>query len=186
MGSMFSPSSSELQGRQTGLGAASSLAGAGQSLLRSGAGSTSAGTDYYKALMGSPQQIQAATAPAARDISDSYAGATAGVKAGYQQGAARDTTLGGLARDRTRAISGLYQGVQPAAAGALTSTGTTLAGQGIGAFTGAGQIGSGVASQAAQSSNIFGSLGLQSGAGLGNLLSQGLKTGLKVAGKLGT
>jgi hypothetical protein len=185
LNSATSPGSGEQAGQQGALGAAGALSGAGARATGIGTDALSTGTNYYKSLLGTPQQVQAAVAPAERNISDAYGGATMAAKAG-QIGVGRDLAIGGLGRERAGAISGLYQGVQPGAASALGGLGSTAMGQGIGAFTGAAGAGTAAAGQSAQSRLGGGYLGLEGGSKIGEFLSQGIKTGLKMAGSGGS
>jgi hypothetical protein len=159
--------------------AAGNLNSAGTSLTSAGQGASGAATNYYKALLGSPAQQQAAVAPAARNISDTYAGAKMATQAGTQQGVGKDLTLGGLTMGRTAALGNLTEGVQPGAAAALGTIGGQQSGQGIGAFQGAGQLGVGGATQAGNFQLGSGELGLQAGSGIGSFANQGLQTYLK-------
>lgn len=181
MGSMFAPNGASVSGTSLARQAGSALGSAGTGLLSSGGLNTNAGAGYYKALLGDRNQQQTAVAPAAGNISDSYAGAKAGVQAGYQQGTSRDAALGGLTLGRTRSLAGLYSGVQPAAATSLSGIGQSQLGQGIGAFQGAGSLGLGVAQVGSQlqQQQINNLMTLASG--VGGLGSQGVKTYLKYA-----
>lgn len=171
-------------GQAGGAGLKNSIGGLGNlaSFLNStGMKAFGEGTNFYSKLLGDRNTAQAAVAPAIANINDAAAGATAGVKAGYQQGTARDINLGNIERDRNRAVTGLYSGVQPAAAAALTGAGSTALGQGIGAFQGAGQLGGQAGQlqlQGNQQQNMFG-MGLgQLGATLGGMLQKGLKAAM--------
>jgi hypothetical protein len=185
-------------GFQAGAGnALTNLNNAGSSLLGAGQGATGASVNYYKSLLGSPAQQQAAVAPAARNISDTYAGAKMATQAGTQQGVGKDLTLGGLTMGRTAALGNLTEGVQPAAAGALGTIGGTASGQGVGAFQGAGNVGVGGAGQAGQFQLGASGQQLQAGQGIGSLLSgamgnyqkqlqSGSNSGLKAGGGAGS
>lgn len=167
MSGMFSTSTPTSTGAAQNAGAGvGKLLQAGGSLLGGGTPLTSAGTNYYRALLSGPAAAGVATAPAAANISEGYKGAEAGVKA-TQFGAGRDVNLGELGRARQGAISGLYTGVQPAAANALVGTGQTMTGQGIGAFTGAVGGGTGLATQQTQQMLAEKQLGLSAGGGIG-------------------
>jgi hypothetical protein len=163
---------------------AGNLTGMGSFLNTAGQSTFGAGTNYYKQLLGDRATAQAAVAPAIANVNDAAAGARAGINAGYQAGTAKDINLGNVTRDQQRAVTGLYAGVQPAAAGALTSAGSSALGQGIGAFTGAGNAGY----QAGQlqlggnqQANQFG-MGLgQLGTTIGGMVQKGLK-GAAMAG----
>lgn len=181
MGSMFTPSGTQQTGQRIAQNAAQGQGNAAIGLAGQGAQNTNAGANYYKSLLSGPAAAQAATAPAARNISDTYAGAKEGVQAGYQQGAQRDTTLGKLALGRTAGIAGLYQGVQPGAASALTGIGGTQTGQGIGAFSGAGNTGLGIATQGAQAQQQEIDNLMAMASGVGGVGSQGIKSVLKMA-----
>jgi hypothetical protein len=173
------PSSTQTGFQGGAQGAISNLSNAGTGLLSAGQGATGAATNYYKSLLGSPAQQQAAVAPAAQNISNAYAGAKMATQAGTQQGVGKDLTLGGLTMGRTAALGNLTEGVQPAAASALGTIGGQASGQGVGAFQGAGDLGVGGASQAGNFQLGAGQLGLQAGQGIGALANQGLQTYLK-------
>lgn len=121
-------------------GAGSTLAGEGGELYGQGAGMVQRGqatlaqpTSYFQKLLSGNRalQSQAVAAPRAA-ISDVYRGAERNLERGGVRGASRDVAKAELGRERSGAISSLITGVQPAAAGALTSIGQTQTGQGAG------------------------------------------------------
>jgi hypothetical protein len=165
-------------GAQNAGAGVSRLLQTGNSLTSAASPLTSAGTDYYRRLLTSPQAAQAAVAPTAANINQSYEGAREATKA-TQFGVGRDVNLGQLQRGQQDSIARLYAGVQPAAANAVTSAGQTMTGQGIGAFTGAVGGGTGLASQQSQQQLGGGYLGL----GTGQALGQGLTDLLPLVSK---
>lgn len=137
-------------------GAGTALAGQGTGLFNTGTGMVGQGqatvagpTSYYQKLLGGNRALasQAIAAPRAA-ISDVYRGAERGLEQGGVRGAQRDVAKAELARGKAGQISSLITGVQPGAAGALTSIGENQTSQGAGlAATGVGATGS--------SGNIF-------------------------------
>ncbi len=151
-------------------GYASQLGQSGQNLLQTGLPMFQQGAGYYGSLLNSRNAAQAATAPAAANITGAFTGAKTGVQRSFLQGGQRDQALADLNRDQANQVSRLYAGVQPAAASALMQGGANAIGQGnqafgaaAGASTQAGQLGLGQAQFSANQQQMFGS-------GFGNLL----------------
>jgi hypothetical protein len=140
-------------------GAAGSLGTQGSSLFKSGTGMVQQGqstlsqpTNYYSKLLSGNRasQSQAVAAPRGA-ISDTYRGASRSLEQSGVRGASRDQAQSDLSRQRAGQISSLITGVQPAAAGALTSIGENQTSQGAGmASTGVGAT--------ASSGNVFANL----------------------------
>lgn len=144
---------------QGGQAAAGSLAGMGTGLYGTGTGLIEQGqttlaqpTNYYQKLLGGNRALasQAVAAPRAA-ISDVYRGAERNLEQSGVRGAQRDVAKGEMARQRAGQISSLITGIQPGAAGALTSIGETQTSQG------AGIAGTGV-SATGQAGNIYSNL----------------------------
>lgn len=155
----------------------------GTGLIQSGQTSLAAPTGYFSRLLSGNRalQSQAIAAPRAA-ISDTYAGAERGLERSGVRGAARDEAKAELGRQQAGAISSLITGVQPGAAGALTSIGQTsigqgtgIAGQGIGATGASGNIFSNLLGQGASNRVYARDQGQQFGSGFGGLIFDVLK-----------
>ena len=168
LGSALSPDNTKLtpaeQQAQTGQGAnAAALSGVGIPAIQGAAG-------YYQRLMGSRQAAQAATAPAAANISEAYKGAGAGVDRSFLQGGQRDQAIADLNRDKTSQIARLYAGVQPSAAAALGSLGTSAVG-------GANNVYGSIMGQGLDQRKFAEGVDTQNGQASGNILYSILKGG---------
>jgi len=128
------------------------LYGQGTGMVQQGQTTLSQPTGYYQKLLGGNRALasQAVSAPRGA-ISDVYRGASRSLEQSGVRGAARDVAQGELSRQRAGQISSLITGVQPGAAGALTSIGENQTGQG------AGIAGTGVQATG-QSGNLFSNL----------------------------
>jgi hypothetical protein len=175
-------------------GAGSALAGMGRGLYGTGTGMVRQGqttlaqpTSYYQKLLGGNRALasQAVAAPRTQ-ISDVYRGAERNLEQSGVRGASRDVAKGEIARQRAGQISSLITGVQPGAAGALTSIGenqTTqgagIAGQGVGATGAAGGLFSGLLGQGTANRQYARGEGEKFGSGFGGLIFDILNAGLK-------
>ena len=165
--------------------AGTALAGMGKGLYGTGTGMVAQGqatlqrpTSYYQRLLSGNRALmsQAVSAPRGA-ISDVYRGAERNLERGGVRGAQRDVARGELGRERAGAISSLITGVQPGAAAALTDIGQTqtgqgagIAGQGISATQGAGNIYANLLGQGAQNRQYARGEGEKFGAGFGGLI----------------
>ena len=118
--------------------------------------------NYYQSLLAGGPQAQQAVAPAAQQISQVYGQQQQNIQNSLPQGGERNLALAQLPIQRAGQIASLYQGVQPAAAQALSGIGTGLLGLG-------GQVGQGLVnyqqSQNQQKGQALGGVG----SGLGQL-----------------
>ena len=115
--------------------------------------------NYYQGVLAGGPQAQQAVAPAAQQISQVYSQQQKNEQNLLPQGGERNLALAQLPIQRAGQIASLYQGVQPAAAQALSGIGTNLLGLG-------GQAGQGLVGYQGQQN-------AQKGAALGGL-GQGL------------
>ena len=155
---------------QASQGYAQQLGQSGQNLLHTGLPMFQQGAGYFGALLNSRNAAQAATAPAAANISDAFAGAQTGVQRSFLQGGQRDQALADLNRDRANQIARLYAGVQPAAASALMQGGSTAIGQGNQALGSAGGVSTGAGGLGLQQGAFQAQQTQQAGQAWGNLL----------------
>jgi len=141
LGKGLIPSATEAAANRGALSGAGGLSRAAPGLLGMGTQALGQSTGYYGALLGRGGRtaMQAATAPAAANISETYRGAARSIQPGDRSGTA---SLQRAELDRSKAgdISRLTAGVQPMAAQALGSLGSTATGQGLGAYGGAASI----------------------------------------------
>jgi hypothetical protein len=181
-------------------GAGTSLGTQGGSLFKTGTGMVQQGqstvaqpTNYFSKLLSGNRalQSQAVAAPRAA-ISDTYRGAERNLEQGGVRGASRDQAKGDLSRQRAGQISSLITGVQPAAAGALTSIGenqtsqgVATAGQGVGATGASGNIFANLLQQGNANRQYGRSEGQNFGSGFGGLIFDMLQATGKFKGKSG-
>lgn len=125
-----------------GLAGAGQTIGMGKQLFETGFPMVEGAGNYYGTLLrGSRAAMAQATAGPARAITDTYRGAERSLTHAGVRGGAREVATGELARSRAGDLAGLVTGVQPGAASALSSLGTTLTGQGTGSTIGGAGIG---------------------------------------------
>jgi hypothetical protein len=107
-------------------GAANTLGTTGNSLVTQGRSMMQQPADYYSRLLGGDRAAMAeATAGPRAQLQEGYKGAQSQLATSGIRGAAKDQLSGNLMRQGASQIAGLTTGVQPAAAGALGSLGTT-------------------------------------------------------------
>lgn len=166
-------------------GAAGNLASQGSQQFATGTGLTASGTstlqqptNYFSKLLSGNRALQSQAIAAPRGaIEDTYAGAERSLDRSGVRGAARDVAKADLAKNQAGAISSLITGVQPGAASALTSIGTTeqgiganISGQGIGATGGSGNLFQNLLSQGSANRQYGNQQGQQFGGAFGKLL----------------
>lgn len=125
------------------------LSGQGASLFGAGMPAMRSAISYYDTLLRGDRasQAQALAGPMA-GITDLYRGAEANMQRTGVRGGVKDLMTAQLGRDRTNQIGQLTAGVQPMAASALASLGSSATGQAQGA-TGGAAIGFGGMAQGA-------------------------------------
>jgi hypothetical protein len=180
------------QGAGAALGAqGKGLYGTGTGMVAQGQTTLAQPTNYYSRLLSGNRALasQAVAAPRGA-ITDVYRGAERNLEQGGVRGAARDVAKAEIGRSRAGQISSLITGVQPAAAGALTSIGETQTGQGAGiASTGvsatgtSGSLYSNLLGQGTQNRQYARGEGEKFGSGFGGLIFDLLnKAGMKKGG----
>ena len=144
-------------GYQSGLergvgGDANSLRNTAGQLTPYGVGAIRQSLDYWSRIMGqgsNPQTraaLDEAITPERETINAAARSARANIQATPGRGAARETDLAELERERFSQVAGLPTRARAAAASSLASTGATATGQGISATGQAAQIGQGLLS----------------------------------------
>ncbi len=125
----LSPAEQTAQGgAQTG---AAKLQSSGSAQLDTGAETQKPATNYYDTLLhGNRAEMAGATAAPKAQLTDVYAGAQRNLDQTGVRGAQKDVASADLNKNRAAGIASLVTGVQPAAAGALTSIGQTQQAQG--------------------------------------------------------
>lgn len=171
-------------------GAGTTLAGQGNQQFATGTGLIASGTstlqqptNYFSRLLSGNRALQSQAVAAPRGaITDTYSGAERSLERSGVRGAARDVAKADLAKGQAGAISSLITGVQPAAAGALTSigegqqaAGAGLTGQGIAATGQSGNIFQQLLGQGFQNRTYARQEGQNFGSGFGGLIFDLLK-----------
>lgn len=135
-GSRRSGEEKRLLNAQTG--ALNQLGAQGTSLFSAGLPAMRSAISYYDALLRGDRakQMQAIAGPTAQ-ITDLYRGAESNLQRSGVRGGVKDLAQAELGRTRASEIGQLTAGVQPMAASALASLGSTATGQAQGATSGA-------------------------------------------------
>lgn len=137
----LTPTTSEAAAARGALSGGEGLLAAAPGLLSIGQQSTGPAAGYYGALLGRGGRtaMQAAVAPAASNVRETYEGLKRSIQPGDRSGTA---ALQRSEADRESAgqISRLTAGVQPMAANALAGIGSTATGQGLGALGTGGSV----------------------------------------------
>ncbi len=187
-----------LTGAQTGGSALAAQGGqqfsTGTGLISQGQSTLSQPSSYFSRLLSGNRALQDQAIAAPRGaITDTYSGAARSLEQGGVRGAQRDVAKSDLARDQAGAISSLITGVQPAAAGALTSIGQTqigqgagIAGQGMSATGGSANLFQNLLGQGANNRMYARDQGQQFGGGFGGLIFDLLKGVKRKGGGGGT
>jgi hypothetical protein len=162
-----------LSGAQTG---AAKLGASGAAQLDTGAETQKPATNYYDTLLhGNRAQMGEAVAAPTAKITDVYAGAQRGLDQAGVRGAQKDVASADLVKNQASAISGLVTGVQPAAAGALTSIGQTQQAQGAGMVASGNQTYSNILGQGQQNRQAAQPAGTAAASAVGSLATSAAK-----------
>lgn len=157
-----------LQGAQS---AGTNLTQQGQTLTGMGMPALQKSLGYYSTLLGGNRAAMSlATAAPRAAITDTYRGAERNLEYSGVRGAARESAVADLARDKAGNISRLTAGVQPGAAGALADIGSNLTGQGTTAFGNAGNVWSSLLGKGFENRKYAREEGEKAGTSIGSLL----------------
>lgn len=156
-----SPEESQLMQAQTGL--ANQQKDQGGKLFDTAMPAIKNTLGYYGTLLsGNRAARMGAVAPEAQDVSAAYGGADKAVKR-QLVGGERQTALAENARAKAGQIARLTSGVRPGAAAASGGMGMQLAGQGVNATQGAGNIFGSLVSNSTQNRQSANLLGYKAG-----------------------